>query len=70
MSICKIFLLKITYNIKFDELSKFMKNLTIARNICAHDERFYDTKFNLIYYIILQFIKHPVLKIPYNASIR
>ena len=47
MSICKIFLLKITYNIKFDELSKFMKNLTIARNICAHDERFYDKKFNL-----------------------
>lgn len=34
-----------TFNIKFDELSKFMKNLTIARNICAHDERFYDTKF-------------------------
>lgn len=34
-----------TFNIRHDELSKFMKNLTIARNICAHDERFYDIKF-------------------------
>lgn len=25
-----------------DELSKYIKNLTLARNLCAHDERFYD----------------------------
>lgn len=25
-----------------DEMEKYIKNLTLARNLCAHDERFYD----------------------------
>ena len=31
-----------TFNIKPDDLQKYLTNLTIARNKCAHDERFYD----------------------------
>lgn len=33
-----------TFNIQPQDLVKYLKNLTIARNKCAHDERFYDLK--------------------------
>lgn len=33
------------FNLLPDELSKYLKNLTLARNLCAHDERFYDVKY-------------------------
>ena len=28
-----------------NEMGKYIKNLTLARNLCAHDERFYDFKY-------------------------
>lgn len=28
------------------DLALYLKNLTLARNLCAHDERFYDYRFN------------------------
>lgn len=33
------------FNVQPDELAKFMHMLTLARNKCAHDERFFDIKF-------------------------
>ena len=33
------------FKIQPQEMSKYLKNLTLARNICAHDERFYDLVF-------------------------
>ena len=33
------------FNLQPDELSKFMHMLALARNKCAHDERFFDIKF-------------------------
>lgn len=33
------------FNVLPDELAKYIKNLTLARNLCAHDERFYDFKY-------------------------
>lgn len=33
------------FGVKADELHKFMEMLGIARNKCAHDERFFDIKF-------------------------
>lgn len=33
------------FNLLPDELSKFMHMLALARNKCAHDERFFDIKF-------------------------
>lgn len=33
------------FNLLPYELSKYLKNLTLARNLCAHDERFYDVKY-------------------------
>jgi abortive infection bacteriophage resistance protein len=34
------------FNIQFVELHKYMSMLGYARNICAHDERFYDIRFS------------------------
>ena len=33
------------FNLQPDELAKFMHMLALARNKCAHDERFFDIKF-------------------------
>lgn len=33
------------FNVQPDELAKFMHMLALARNKCAHDERFFDIKF-------------------------
>lgn len=33
------------FNLQPNELTKFMHMLTLARNKCAHDERFFDIKF-------------------------
>ena len=33
------------FNLYPDELAKFMHMLALARNKCAHDERFFDIKF-------------------------
>lgn len=33
------------FNLQPDELSKFMHMLALARNKCAHDERFFDIRF-------------------------
>lgn len=33
------------FNLLPDELGKYLKNMTLARNLCAHDERFYDFKY-------------------------
>lgn len=33
------------FNLRPDELGKYIKNMTLARNLCAHDERFYDFKY-------------------------
>ncbi len=33
------------FNIPFDKLDRYMKMLCIARNKCAHDERFYNIRF-------------------------
>lgn len=35
------------FKIKPYEMSKYMKNLTLARNLCAHDERFYDLQYKV-----------------------
>lgn len=33
------------FNILPGEMSKYIKSLTLARNLCAHDERFYDYRY-------------------------
>ena len=33
------------FNVNPEEFSKYIKNLTLSRNLCAHDERFYDFKY-------------------------
>jgi len=33
------------FHIQPQELAKYIKNLTLARNLCAHDERFYDFSY-------------------------
>lgn len=32
------------YNLKISEFKIYLQNLTLIRNICAHDEKLYDMK--------------------------
>lgn len=33
------------FGILYDDLAFYLKNLTVARNLCAHDEKFFDFKY-------------------------
>ena len=41
------------FNVNPEEFSKYIKNLTLSRNLCAHDERFYDFKYRESYLLLI-----------------
>lgn len=36
------------FNILFSDFNTYLKSLTLARNLCAHDEKFFDFKFKML----------------------
>ena len=36
------------YNILFKDFTVYLKSLTLARNLCAHDEKFFDFKYKIL----------------------